>query len=480
MIHVTGAEFVLLLMQSRLATGSAVTNTSPEGTMHLFEQHDIDSSVSTSSAVDDLSDLESIQSMGSVAVPGDTGRGNYDDDDGGYVDDDYDDDDGIQPTVDSTVLRMSVLPGALRDGTMQYPADAPFICEEEQYTNVRGYIEPWVHYQRALDVQELEKMRELFGSSDVDYNETHGSDIVSQRGGDGAGAGRVAALDRQRPTTAAPPMFPAPTLDLPPPLRDQRPQPLPDALAGLASHMLNDMSTVQTTYLTAPLPKHVEERQKQRERFRRDGITDLAIATKDCPICKFALEARFRNEINTVLAGFNAIVQTITFYNIEERAPKACTYWQVHLHKPFNSIGKDNVPAITPSHVEVHWFNCKEVSTARIGYNLKLLHECKEVLVQNQLFAREHVAGVPTKRTRTTLDGWGILKQVFAEEREQARLYIGAKMAEEREGRTELDPLYNSRMREASRSVLLREFDQERSGARDGGRSRAGARSGRR
>jgi hypothetical protein len=54
--------------------------------------------------------------------------------------------------------------------------------------------------------------------------------------------------------------------------------------------MLGDVMQQQVTFITSPLPKHLERKRANLARYARDGIRDVRAVIENCIICSYMID----------------------------------------------------------------------------------------------------------------------------------------------------------------------------------------------
>lgn len=360
-----------------------------------------------------------------------------------------------QPAPDDDEAAAQVLMTNLfHRSVIMYPENAPFIDMDKQYTNVRGTLEPATQYHDALRQHSEDQTQRMFHRSQWDPvppndNRTERSSSTSSSRSVSLGNSDTESEDFVREHAPDAPALPPP---LPPRICD-----IPADIHNFAARLLNDMEASQVKYVTAPYPPIEQMERMQQARFARDGIVNVQDAMGKCKICNFAFEEKYERQQTTVMRRFNALMKEINLPNVESGCTRASTYWNKHMHGLLKNLNLQAVPAITPSEVEIHWRYCISNRGVVIQYNLMILDYLKRAILQNQLYARQYVAGVPTNEFRVTEQGLSNFCKALNMENEQARLLLGAKMAEASDPNSTLDPFAATRLGNITRNELQRQ-----------------------
>lgn len=345
---------------------------------------------------------------------------------------------------------------------MPYTPEIGYLNLQDQMTDVRGYLEPaatlYAEQRRAAQDQ----FRELF--EDVDR--------ILREEGISVDETPIAAQHQQPQQQQQPHDQPAP-----PPL--PVPQPLPgNGLNGMMAqnemfdptnmaNMLGDVMQQQVTFTTTQLPQHVDEERETSQRYAADGIRDVLAAQKHCIICSYMvnIESMKARALNEHMREF----QKIRYWVVERPMDIVCAvaskYWNTEFVKPCKEYGVPAPPTITPSHVEICLLNCnhnlKGLLTLR--REIKLFQDTLNVVVKNQLFVRQEVAGVPTNKLQVTVSGYKIMHDVINQLTNCRKLEWGAMTVIGRDNYDSpisANPLHDSAMRPVKRSELTREREQ--------------------
>lgn len=375
------------------------------------------------------------------------------------------------------------LPSAMhtRGSFMPYTPDIPYLNSKLQMTDVRGHLECadqlFDEQQRASE----EYYRELFqdiddGLADIGSDDDLLNDQVpmniAQEDRDAVDENQIrprATVNerlRQEPT---------PTQEHPP-VRTM-PAPLPaevrtidqdNAYQTEIASMLDNVMQQQVTFITAPLPKHVEQERARKARYAQHGITDPHSIVDNCILCSYMTSTTMSGSSDTrildkCMRDFRAICNWAVRRPMHVTCVAASTYWNKEFVVPCEKFGLPSPPKITPSHVELCLLNCnhnlKGLLTLR--REISMLEDTLDVLRSNQLYVRQEIAGVPTNKFQVTQSGYKVMHDLMNLLSNLRKLEWGAMTVIERESGSEApvtaNPMHDSALKPRKRNELTRE-----------------------
>lgn len=221
-------------------------------------------------------------------------------------------------------------------------------------------------------------------------------------------------------SSAAQPVHGASGPSCPPAPSDRAPPPTDSTI----NDFFSDLVDAETQHVPVPVPGHEMRMRQQRERFERDGITDLQAAISNCKLCAQGIRIFDGSEDESC-----GVTEERTFVNmyadgIATSSPdtifrKMADYWNKHLHDAFKPLGYVSIPRLTPSEVEVHFHHCDKTNPVpALIDDVNVGEDLSHHLLENSILVEQYVAGRPTGRVQLTQNGikWYLETRKFRRE----------------------------------------------------------------
>jgi hypothetical protein len=374
----------------------------------------------------------------------------------------------------------------LRPSFMPYTANVGYLDPSIQMTDVRGRLEPaanlFAEQQQAAQQQLADLFRDmddllddddnlgdLSGIQTMDPNENLQTAIrnpaatafINREEYRGEEDANIGVAQPSRTATAPPEPQPLPP---PPPMQiGNDDEPFDMNMAA----MLGDVMQQQVTFITSPLPKHLERKRANLARYARDGIRDVRAVIENCIICSYmidvnATEGGKKSLTDESIREFQAICKWVVKRPMLITCAAASKYWNSTFVKACENCKVPAPPKLTPSHVELCLLNCnhnlKGLLTLR--REIALLEDVLDVLESNQLFVRQEVANVPTNKYQVTQSGYKVYHDVVNQLITCRKLEWGAMTVIEHENEdspVSVNPMHDSSYRPKKRTEITRE-----------------------